>query len=85
MIAAATCNAFYTVPSEKVETGQVVRLLLTEKEVSEVPATLVEIIDGDTIKVFVNGKIETVRYLLIDTPESKSPKNCIQFYAKEEN
>ncbi|WP_307300092.1 thermonuclease family protein [Neobacillus driksii] len=45
--------------------------------------TLVEIIDGDTIKVNLNGKIETVRYLLMDTPESKNPKKCVQLYAKE--
>lgn len=25
----------------------------------------------------------TVRYLLIDTPESKNPKTCVQLYAKE--
>ena len=30
---------------------------------------LLTVIDGDTIKVKYNGKIETIRYLLIDTPE----------------
>ncbi|MEH7482128.1 thermonuclease family protein [Neobacillus drentensis] len=49
----------------------------------QVPVTLVDTIDGDTIKVRVQGKIETVRYLLIDTPESKKPKMCVQPYAKE--
>ncbi|MDQ1002712.1 micrococcal nuclease [Neobacillus niacini] len=49
----------------------------------QVPVTLVETIDGDTIKVWLNGKIETVRYLLIDTPESKNPNMCVQLYAKE--
>lgn len=49
----------------------------------QVPVTLVATIDGDTIKVSVQGKIETVRYLLIDTPESKKPKMCVQPYAKE--
>jgi micrococcal nuclease len=48
-----------------------------------VPVTLVETVDGDTIKVKMNGKIETVRYLLIDTPESKKPGMCVQPYAKE--
>jgi endonuclease YncB( thermonuclease family) len=56
---------------------------VTENQVSNLPITLVDIIDGDTIKVNVNGKIETVRYLLIDTPESKNPKTCVQLYAKE--
>jgi micrococcal nuclease len=49
----------------------------------QVPVILVDTIDGDTIKVRVEGKIETVRYLLIDTPESKKPKMCVQPYAKE--
>ncbi|WP_213145776.1 thermonuclease family protein [Neobacillus citreus] len=47
------------------------------------PVTLVETIDGDIIKVRVMGKIETDRYLLIDTPESKKPGRCVQPYAKE--
>ncbi|WP_284035638.1 hypothetical protein [Neobacillus sp. 114] len=35
----------------------------------KVPVTLLETIDGDTIKVRLMGKIETVRYLLIDSAE----------------
>ncbi|WP_308212006.1 thermonuclease family protein [Neobacillus cucumis] len=31
----------------------------------------------------VNGKLEKVRYLLIDTPESKKPDMCVQPYAIE--
>jgi micrococcal nuclease len=50
---------------------------------NQVPVSLVETIDGDTIKVWLNGKMETVRYLLVDTPESKNPNMCVQRYAKE--
>ena len=39
----------------------------TSKDLVDVE--LVEVIDGDTIKVNYNGKTEMVRYLLIDTPE----------------
>ncbi|MDV2887571.1 thermonuclease, partial [Alkalihalophilus pseudofirmus] len=49
----------------------------------QIPVTLVETIDGDTIKVKFIGKIETVRYLLVDTPESKKSGVCVQPYAKE--
>lgn len=49
----------------------------------QVPITLVETIDGDTIKARVYGKVETIRYLLVDTPESKKPGMCVQPYAKE--
>ncbi|PAD38999.1 thermonuclease family protein [Terribacillus sp. 7520-G] len=45
--------------------------------------SLVRIVDGDTIKVNYNGQEETVRYLLIDTPETKAPNKCVQPYGKE--
>ncbi|MFB3166796.1 thermonuclease family protein [Neobacillus sp. 179-C4.2 HS] len=83
IIVAATCIAFYSMPSQKEETVPENTLQVTESKGSEVPISLVDIIDGDTIKVNVNGKMETVRYLLIDTPESKSPKTCVQLYARE--
>jgi micrococcal nuclease len=80
MIAAATCIAFYSSPPQKEKTSPVE---VTEQQLSEVPITLVDIVDGDTIKVRVNGKLETVRYLLVDTPESKNPRTCVQLCAKE--
>jgi micrococcal nuclease len=52
-------------------------------EAGQVPVTLVDTVDGDTIKVRMNGKVETVRYLLVNTPESKKPGMCVQLYAKE--
>lgn len=45
--------------------------------------SLVKSIDGDTIKVKYKGKEETVRYLLIDTPETKKPNSCVQPYGKD--
>lgn len=39
---------------------------------AEVP--LVRVIDGDTIKVKINGKEENVRFLLVDTPETNHPR-----------
>ncbi|MFJ5761905.1 thermonuclease family protein [Neobacillus sp. NPDC093182] len=83
MIAATTSIAFYSMPSQIEEIAQEITLQVTENQASDVPVTLVYIIDGDTIKVNVNGKMETVRYLLMDTPESKNPKTCVQLYAKE--
>ncbi|WHZ05824.1 thermonuclease family protein [Neobacillus sp. YX16] len=84
MIAAATGIAFFSMPSQKEETAQENTVQVTENQVSNVPPiTLIDIIDGDTIKVYVNGKMETVRYLLIVTPESRNPKTCVQLYAKE--
>ncbi|GGE72668.1 thermonuclease family protein [Priestia taiwanensis] len=49
-----------------------------------VKATVVKNIDGDTIKVKLeNGKEENVRFLLIDTPETKHPKLGVQPFGPE--
>lgn len=44
---------------------------------------VVEVVDGDTIKVNVRGKIESVRLLAIDTPETKDPRKPVQCFGKE--
>jgi micrococcal nuclease len=48
-----------------------------------IPVKLVKVIDGDTIKVEMNGKDETVRFLLVDTPESVHPTKPVQPFGKE--
>lgn len=40
-------------------------------------------VDGDTVKVKKNGKVITLRLLLVDTPETKHPKLGVQPYGKE--
>ncbi|MGB9738004.1 thermonuclease family protein [Chloroflexus sp.] len=37
------------------------------------PATLVRVIDGDTIDIRINGREERVRYIGVDTPERGQP------------
>jgi endonuclease YncB( thermonuclease family) len=37
------------------------------------PATLVKVIDGDTIDVSIAGKVERLRYVGIDAPERSQP------------
>lgn len=49
--------------------------------VVKVPVT--KVIDGDTIKVRINGREETVRFLLIDTPETHHPKLGVQPFGPE--
>ncbi|MDN3450254.1 thermonuclease family protein [Planococcus sp. APC 3906] len=41
------------------------------------------VIDGDTIKIMYEGKEETVRYLLVDTPETNHPRLGEQPLGKE--
>jgi micrococcal nuclease len=64
--------------TKDVFTGEVV-----DQAPEQIPITLVETIDGDTIKARVKGEVETIRYLLVDTPESKKPGMCVQPFAEE--
>ncbi len=43
---------------------------------------VVDIVDGDTIIVSVNGKEETVRLLGVDTPETKDPRKSVQCFGR---
>jgi micrococcal nuclease len=56
-----------------------VMMMLTscsETENQGIPVT--KVVDGDTIKVQLNGKEETIRMLLIDTPETVHPNKPVQ-------
>lgn len=45
--------------------------------------TVVQVIDGDTIKVNFDGKIEKIRIIGIDAPETKNPKKAPEYFGKE--
>jgi endonuclease YncB( thermonuclease family) len=40
--------------------------------------TVVEVVDGDTIKTIVFGKVETIRLIGIDTPETVHPGEAVE-------
>lgn len=42
-----------------------------------------KVIDGDTIQVLVNGKMETIRLIGIDTPETVDSRKPVQCFGKE--
>lgn len=42
-------------------------------------ATLTSVTDGDTIDIVINGRNDTVRFLGVDTPETKSGNNPEEF------
>ncbi|WP_330857405.1 thermonuclease family protein [Staphylococcus delphini] len=48
-----------------------------------VAAIFIKHIDGDTSKFNIDGKEKTVRYLLIDTPETKHPRLGVQPFGRE--
>ncbi|MET3576172.1 thermonuclease family protein [Bhargavaea ullalensis] len=50
---------------------------------NRVPVTLANPIDGDTIKVNIDGRTESVRFLLVDTPETNHPRLGVQPFGRE--
>lgn len=45
--------------------------------------SVVNVVDGDTIRVNMNGKEETLRLIGIDTPETVDPRKSVQCFGKE--
>lgn len=46
-------------------------------------AVVKRVVDGDTLKVEIDGKEETVRLILVDTPETKHPQLGVQPFGIE--
>jgi micrococcal nuclease len=44
---------------------------------------VVSVSDGDTIKVMMDKKIETIRLIGVDTPETVDPRRPVQCYGRE--
>lgn len=55
----------------------------TEYKYPRVPVTLDRAVDGDTLKVMYEGKSQSVRLLLVDTPETSHPKLGVQPLGQE--
>ncbi len=57
---------------------------LKREDVIGVAAKVTRVVDGDTVKVeLLNGKEETVRLILVDTPETKHPQLKVQPFGPE--
>ncbi|NOU95637.1 nuclease [Paenibacillus sp. LMG 31456] len=48
-----------------------------------IEAKVKRVIDGDTIEIIINNKEETVRMILVDTPETKKPNTPVQPFGPE--
>jgi len=44
---------------------------------------VVRVVDGDTIKVRIGRKVETVRLIGVDTPETVDPRRPVQYFGRE--
>ena len=57
--------------------------LITQAQFEPIDATVVRVIDGDTIRVRVQGKEYTVRLIGADTPETKHPTEAVQRFGQK--
>jgi micrococcal nuclease len=55
----------------------------TEEKSNFIVATVTRVVDGDTIEVSINGREDTLRLLLVDTPETKHPSEPVQPFGPE--
>ena len=51
--------------------------------VPRIPADFVRHVDGDTTVLKIDGKVQKVRFLLIDTPETVKPNTKVQPFGLE--
>lgn len=59
------------------------RILSLVTSVPDGYVKVLDITDGDTISVVVDGEVENVRMLGVDTPETKDPRRGVQCFGKE--
>jgi endonuclease YncB( thermonuclease family) len=45
--------------------------------------SVVEVVDGDTLKINISGKTETLRLIGLDTPETVDPRKPVQCFGRE--
>ncbi|NGQ94986.1 nuclease precursor [Brevibacillus sp. SYP-B805] len=86
-VSTASTNAVQPAPGAAVATTSAPATAAPTQQSKVVPARVqakvTEVVDGDTFKVTINGKEETVRMLLIDTPETKHPEKPVQPFGPE--
>ncbi|MCG3398999.1 thermonuclease family protein [Staphylococcus massiliensis] len=71
----------YQAPSESVQAAE--SSDDNFKDLTKYEATYSEAVDGDTVRLNLNGKQETFRFLLVDTPETKHPDIGVEPYGPE--
>lgn len=76
-VAGQTTEDEYVAPEDTAEP------LSTTSDIDNNYYKVTAVVDGDTIKVLVDGKTETVRLIGVDTPETKDPRKPVQCFGIE--
>jgi len=83
-------------PSDAIDNkNEVVNVDTSTAKVSEVPVStqqksdqsplysVVSVVDGDTVKLSIDGTTQTIRLIGLDTPETVDPRKPVQCFGKE--
>src|SRR5918993_1111322 len=68
---------------EELPSGAAPALWTSDVPSGSQPVALIEVTDGDTIRVDVDGREEPVRLILIDAPETRDPNNPPECFGQE--
>jgi micrococcal nuclease len=68
---------------EELPPGAAPAMWTTQVPSGSQPVALIEVTDGDTIRVAVDGREEPVRLILIDAPETRDPNNPPECFGQE--
>lgn len=70
-----------------IKTSDLNKIELSDKDKSSSSSVtlyqVLEVVDGDTIKVNLNGATTTIRLIGMDTPETLDPRKVVQCFGKE--
>lgn len=78
----AWVNAVFS-PSRNNDTATNAPTITQTKEERLTLYEVVDVVDGDTIKVTVRGELVTIRIIGLDTPETVDPRKPVQCFGKE--
>lgn len=82
LVLLAIGSLFSSIPNAGVPTEKAVDVSPTS-QISLDTAKVTKVVDGDTIEVLVKGKIEMIRLIGVDTPETVDPRKPVQCFGKE--
>lgn len=70
------------VAGDKIIDSDEVEILETDSEGRDL-FLVTKVVDGDTVEVEIDGKLEKLRLIGVDTPETVDPRKKVQCYGKE--
>lgn len=78
-------GGFVLFSNSSLKQSKIVQSSVTNNQIAAMKETakVIRVVDGDTIKVEINNKEDTVRLIGIDAPETVDPRKPVQCFGKE--